>query len=98
MHATMMLSAILPLLAASTPLVNRAGGPVAKPIPSDCHVTNPLRASKPHHGYKPKLALVANNLIYSAHYTSGFSHSHDKKQCDEQCYGYVRVLTSLQLT
>ena len=83
---------LLPLLSMASPLVSRAGGPAAKPIPATCTVINPL----PHaacgtsnvNGYKPSPSFVEANLLYQAYFDTGLSQAADAKQCKQQCYGF----------
>lgn len=92
MHTSIYLAALLPLLAATSPLIERAGGPTSEPIPATCTVINPL----PHaacgisnvNGYKPDPAFAKANLLYEAYFTTGLSQAEDAKQCKQQCYGY----------
>ena len=92
MHYALLLSTLLPLLATASPLVERAGGPVAKPIPAQCTVINPL----PHancgtanvNGYKPSPAFVKASLLYQAYFEATGTPTDQAKFCKQQCYGY----------
>ncbi|KAF2877402.1 hypothetical protein BDV95DRAFT_589993 [Massariosphaeria phaeospora] len=66
----------------------RAGGPIAKPIPSTCTVTNPLPTSSGAETYQPAPA-TSDALLYSAYYPSPSSNKTAlAEQCLQQCYGY----------
>lgn len=93
MLAFNLLTVSFPLLATASPLVaERAGGPVAKPIPSTCTVINPL----PHaacgtanvDGYKPNPTFVNLSLLYSSYFESFLPVETQAQQCRQQCYGY----------
>jgi hypothetical protein len=66
----------------------RAGGPMAKPIPDSCTVTNPLETLSPDHGYVPNASAKAA-LLYNAYFASSSSDTAaEAKFCLEQCNGY----------
>jgi hypothetical protein len=92
MRSHTLLATLLPLLAAASPLVERAGGPTSEPIPATCTVINSLPqaacGTSNVNGYKPDLAFVKANLVYQAYFDSGLSQADDAKQCEEQCYGF----------
>lgn len=82
----------LPALASAIPLltniVPRAGGPIAKPIPSTCTVTDPIPSLTPGQGALP-LPSTNNALLYSAYYPSPSENKTEMaEQCFQQCYGY----------
>jgi hypothetical protein len=92
MHTSTTLFAAFATVAMAMPTSNnvqaRAGGPIAKPIPSSCTVTYPIPTLDPSQGYIP--APSTNDaLFYGAYYPSP---STDKtalaEQCLQQCYGY----------
>ncbi|KAF2662352.1 hypothetical protein K491DRAFT_772936 [Lophiostoma macrostomum CBS 122681] len=90
MLASTIVLATLSAFGAAMPTSNniaRAGGPVAKPIPSSCTVT-PLIPTNPTQGYLPA-AEAYITLLYSAYYPSPSSNKTELAQeCLEQCYGY----------
>ncbi|KAK5163272.1 uncharacterized protein LTR77_010858 [Saxophila tyrrhenica] len=92
MHPSAFLASLLPLLAAASPLVERAGGPASVPVPASCAVINPLPfancGSSNVDGYKPNPDFVTDHLLYQAYFTSGQSQAEDAQQCKEQCFGY----------
>lgn len=79
-------------VASASPLIKRAGGPMAEPITSNCTVINPL----PHaacgignvDGYMPSAAFNYSHLLYEAFYESFGSVDDAWMQCSEQCYGF----------
>ena len=85
MKTYILLSSLLSLLATASPLVQRAGGPIAKPIPKACTVINPL----PHatcgianvDGYKLDLTFTKHNLLYQAYFEGFLSPQDQAKQC-----------------
>ncbi|KAF2180489.1 hypothetical protein K469DRAFT_692693 [Zopfia rhizophila CBS 207.26] len=63
----------------------RAGGPVAKPIPSTCTVNGPLPTGESH----VPSPSTSNALLYYAYYPSPSTNKTQmSQQCLEQCYGY----------
>lgn len=87
MKATLLLAPLLTALAAASPmtLVERAGGPIAKPIPKSCTVTNPLPGRN---GFKPSPAFVKANLVYEAYFETAATPRQQARICAQQCYGY----------
>jgi len=85
MKATLFLAGVLPLLAAASPFVKRAGGPTAQPIPKSCTIENALTANS---GFKPSPAFVKANQLYVANFEPTGSVAKNTKFCNEQCYGY----------
>ena len=85
MKANFFLSSLLPLIVASSPIVERAGGPAAVPIPKQCTVINPL----PHancgtanvNGWMPNSTWVKQNLLYQANFDGFLSNEAQAKQC-----------------
>ncbi|KAE9994182.1 hypothetical protein Vi05172_g11322 [Venturia inaequalis] len=89
------------VIAIPHPLQIRAGGPIAKPIPSNCTITNPLLCTSaaycPPISYKPfrpTTATLASGgpLVYAyylqpEHITSSTADQLFQK-CIETCYGY----------
>lgn len=71
----------------SSKLIERAGGPIAKPVPLTCNVNYPIRLFSGL-GYIPNPS-TKDAQLYAAYYPSPSS---DKAamaiQCQEQCYGY----------
>ena len=91
MKTHLLLATFLPFIAAS-PLVERAGGPIPKPIPPTCTVTNPLPGANGGtanvNGLMPNPNFVKANLLYQAYFENGGSPREQAKECSEQCYGY----------
>ena len=89
MIASTIILAGLAALGSAMPTSNnvaRAGGPIAKPIPSTCTVTSLVPADG--QGYIPA-ASTSNALLYSAYYPSYSTNTTAMaQQCLEQCYGY----------
>ena len=85
MQLTLLLAAVLSLLATASPLIPRAGGPEAKPIPKSCTVVNLL----PHavcgtanvDGFMPSSTFSNANLLYQAYFESSLSVEAQAKQC-----------------
>jgi hypothetical protein len=85
MKTTILFNTLLPLLATASPIVERAGGPVAKPIPKACTVINPL----PHADcgianvdvYMPDTTFTKQNLLYQAYFDGFLSLQEQAKQC-----------------
>lgn len=79
----------------ASPIVNRAGagGPIAKPIPFTCNITNPL----PHSncsttttisGYKTASTFASNHALYESYFDLSTPAEELWEQCSQQCYGY----------
>lgn len=89
--STILLSAFAVLTAAAPTASNldpRAGGPIAKPIPSTCTVTYPIPTLTAEQNFIPKPS-TNNALFYYAYYPSPSSNKTALAiQCLEQCYGY----------
>lgn len=85
MKTYIILSSLLPFLATASPIVERAGGPIAKAIPKACTVINPL----PHadcgvanvDGYMPNSSFTTQNLLYQAYFEGFLSLKDQAKQC-----------------
>ena len=85
MHTQLLLTILLPFLAVASPIVERAGGPIAKPIPKACTVINPL----PHancgtanvDGWMPSTTFYKEHLVYEAYYESFQSQEVDARIC-----------------
>ncbi|KAF2676001.1 hypothetical protein K458DRAFT_410820 [Lentithecium fluviatile CBS 122367] len=72
-------------LTTASPLIPRAGGPVIKPIPSTCTITNPLPTAT---AFVPALPS-GEQPLYSAYYPSPSTNKTQlAEQCLQQCYGY----------
>jgi hypothetical protein len=87
MIASTIVLAALTTFGAAMPTSNnaRAGGPIAKPIPSSCTVTSLILTGSTQ-GYVPAAAVSS---FYSAYYPSPSSNKTAMaQQCLEQCYGY----------
>ncbi|KAF2730843.1 hypothetical protein EJ04DRAFT_514972 [Polyplosphaeria fusca] len=88
--STILLSAVAAIAAAmpaSQPIEARAGGPVAKPIPSSCTVSSPLPTSSSA-TYLPDTSKTSNALVYYAYYDLPADNPEQLyQQCLEQCYG-----------
>ena len=88
MQYYLLLTSLVALLATASPLVERAGGPIAKPIPAKCTVIDPL----PHascgvanvNGWMPESNFVKQNLIYQAYYEGLGSEADQAKVCKQQ--------------
>lgn len=92
MLTSTLLVVALPAFAAAIPLwtaiIPRAGGPIAKPIPSTCTVTNPIPSLSPGQGALP-LPSTNNALLYHAYYPSPSDNKTGMAEhCFQQCYGY----------
>jgi hypothetical protein len=84
----------------ASPILPRAGagGPVAKPIPSTCTLTNPLiqhntskcttNNSTNTSGYKPSLTFTSTHFLYESYFTLPTPAEELWTQCSQQCYGY----------
>jgi hypothetical protein len=95
MNLNMLLLTLLPLLAFATPITVRAsaGGPIPKPIPSTCTITNPLPHSNctnptTTNNLKPSLNFTITHTLYAAYFDLPTPASELWTQCSEQCYGY----------
>ena len=95
MHLHLTFTSVTTLLLALTnanPILPRAGGPIAKPIPSTCTIKNPFShtncTSTNTSGYKPSLAFTSAHTIYDAYYTLPTPAEELWTQCSQQCYGY----------
>jgi hypothetical protein len=99
MRLLIALTSLILGLSHASPIVPRAGagGPIAKPIPSNCTITNPL----PHNatnwdnnnttdisGYKPSLTFTSTHLLYEAYFSLPTPVEELWTQCSQQCYGY----------
>lgn len=94
MQLIMLLLSLMAFLSTASPIVKRAGagGPVAKPIPSTCTVTNPL----PHSncsiatvsGYKPTSNFTLEHALYESYFDLPTPAKDLWEQCSQQCYGY----------
>lgn len=87
------LATILTALTTSNPILPRAGGPIGKPIPSNCTQTNPLPSPNTTtgqvSGVQPDADFTSANLIYSAYFSEpNLTPAEQSQQCFEQCYGY----------
>lgn len=98
MHILLALVSFLALTHAS-PVVPRAGagGPIAKPIPSTCTITNPLPQNTTNwdinnttntSGYMPSLVFTSTHLLYEAYFDLPTPPEQLWTQCRQQCYGY----------
>lgn len=89
--STLYLSAFAALATAvptRTNLEARAGGPVAKPIPSTCTIAYPIPTFNADPGYLPAPS-TSSALFYGAYYPSPSSNKTAlAEQCLQQCYGY----------
>lgn len=104
MHFSNLLAAILPVLAAATPIIKpRAGGPSYKLIPANCTITNPLPHASAHcgngttNGWMPSPAFTASNQIYSFYLEQpDFESTTSRAQgCLEQCHGLDGCVSAL---
>jgi hypothetical protein len=94
MQLLFIVSTILLTFIHSSPITPRAGagGPIAKPIPSTCTVTNPLphtncsAASTSSH--KPSHSFASDHTLYEAYFDLPTSTEELWAQCSQQCYGY----------
>lgn len=95
MHLSAVLLSGLPLLTTASPMLPRAGGgPMPKPIPSNCTITNAL----PHtatecrsasiNGWMPRINFTNTHLLYAAYFDVPQTAEELWKTCSEQCYGY----------
>ncbi|GAB7331563.1 hypothetical protein MBLNU13_g02950t1 [Cladosporium sp. NU13] len=95
MHLIVFLSSLLSTPVFASPIIERAGagGPIAKPIPSTCNITNHL----PHstcdtttaaNGYKPACTFVSNHTLYESYFDLPTPAEELWEQCSQQCYGY----------
>lgn len=94
MQLIMLLLGLLGLFAHASPIDKRAGagGPIGKPIPSNCTVTNPL----PHSncsiatvsGYKPNSNFTSSHTLYESYFDLPTPAKDLWDQCSQQCYGY----------
>ncbi|KAF2469698.1 uncharacterized protein BDR25DRAFT_304399 [Lindgomyces ingoldianus] len=89
--STLLLAGLVSLTVAlptSSSIESRAGGPIARPIPSTCTVTNPLPTAESSMTYQPGPS-TAGALMYYAYYSSyTTSTTQMQQQCFEQCYGF----------
>jgi len=102
MHLFLKLSTLLFALTNASPIVlprAGAGGPIAKPIPSTCTITNPLThnvnttschnsTANTNGGYKPTQAFTSNHTLYEAYFDLPDPTEELWTQCSQQCYGY----------
>jgi hypothetical protein len=88
------LTSLLLSLTYASPITPRAGagGPIAKPIPSTCNITNPLTHTGFNttitSGYKPSLIFTSTHLLYEAYFDLPTPAEELWTQCSQQCYGY----------
>jgi len=98
MHLTIFISSLFLISVLAKPIINRAGagGPIAKPIPSTCDITNPL----PHSncstttrmsGHKPASTFASNHTLYESYFDLPKPAEELWEQCSQQCYGYGDV-------
>lgn len=86
-------TSLFAVLSTSSPvpsLQTRAGGPLAKPIPAECSVTNPL-ADRRSDCWQPKVSTRPNQIYAYYLPMSTFEYRNRTDiwtQCLEQCYGY----------
>lgn len=95
---TVLATSLFAVLSASTPvpaaIVSRAGAPLAKPIPANCSVTNPLADGRGDRGsscWQPRTSTRAGQIY--AYYLPPSTLEYRNRtdiwtQCLEQCYGY----------
>lgn len=95
MHLSISVFSLFPTSVFASPIVNRAGagGPIAKPIPSTCDITNPLPHSNcsittTTSGYKPASTFASNHTLYESYFDLPTPAEELWKQCSQQCYGY----------
>jgi len=99
MHLFLILTSLLFSLTYASPIAPRtgAGGPIAKPIPSDCTITNPFLRNATNwsdnnttntSGYKPSLNFTSTQLLYEAYFDLPTPADELWTQCSQQCYGY----------
>ncbi|GAB7355867.1 hypothetical protein MBLNU459_g6524t1 [Dothideomycetes sp. NU459] len=94
LFTTLLSSVALPLLAAASPVVKRAGGPAFKPLADNCTIINPLPQASEHYGngtvngWTPS-ASAMNNTVYSFYLEQPDFETLDKRWegCLEQCNG-----------
>jgi hypothetical protein len=88
------LTTFLLALTHASPILPRAGagGPIAKPIPESCTITNPLphtNCSLPStSGHKPSPSFTSNHTLYEAYFDLPTPAEELWTQCSQQCYGY----------
>jgi len=81
--------AALTVAAPASNLVQRAGGPVAKPIPDTCTVDDPYESSTSAPSAFIPAASSSEIQLYAMYYPPYTSNSTQMaQQCLEQCYGY----------
>jgi hypothetical protein len=101
MHLFLILTSLLLSLTYASPITPRtgAGGPIAKPIPSTCTISNPLHnatnwshnsttSTSSTSGQKPSLTFTSTHLIYEAYFDLPTPADELWTQCSQQCYGY----------
>jgi hypothetical protein len=94
MNLFLTLTSLLLSLTYASPITPRAGagGPIAKPIPSSCNITNPLAHTGFNttitSGYKPSLIFTSTHLLYEAYFDLPTPAEELWTQCSQQCYGY----------
>ena len=95
MHLRIFISSLFSTSVFASPISNRAGagGPIAKPIPSTCDITNPLSHSNcsittTTSGYKPASTFVSNHTLYESYFDLPTPAEELWEQCSQQCYGY----------
>lgn len=87
---TVLVTSLLAVLTAASPVQKRAGGPVGQPIPSECTIANPgteLAAGT----HKVAANFKNTNQVYSYYLPMDEqfrSHEEELQNCLEQCYGY----------
>ena len=95
MQLTIFILKLLAISVSANPITNRAGagGPMLKPIPSTCDITNPLPLSNcsittTTSGYKPASTFASNYTLYGSYFDLPTPADELWEQCSQQCYGY----------
>lgn len=95
MHLIVFIFSLLSISVFASPIINRAGagGPIAKPIPSTCNMTNPLPHSNcstaiTTSGYRPASTFSSNHTLYESYFDLSTPAEELWEQCSQQCYGY----------
>ena len=95
MDLTIFILTLITISVFASPITNRAGagGPMPKPIPSTCQITNPLRHSNcsttaPTSGYQPAPTFASKHTLYESYFALPTPAEELWEQCSQQCYGY----------